>query len=283
VSHSDGRLAEAPIALCEVQAYVYGARRSAARLAVALGLPGRAAQLELAAGDLRDRFEQAFWDDELGMYVLALDGDKRPCRVRSSNAGQVLFTGIAGADRARATAQALLGPEMFSGWGIRTLGTVESRYNPMSYHNGSVWPHDNALVAAGFSRYGRQEDAARVMTGLFDAALFLDQQRLPELFCGFARRAGQGPTQYPVACSPQAWASASAFLLLQACLGLSVDALERKVVLRYPYLPEFLPELEIRNLRVGDASVDLRLDRHPFSVGVNVMRREGQVEIVAIK
>jgi glycogen debranching enzyme len=170
-----------------------------------------------------------------------------------------------------------------SGFGLRTLGHDQPNFNPMSYHNGSVWPHDNALVAAGFSRYGRQEDAARVMTGLFDAALFLDQQRLPELFCGFARRAGQGPTQYPVACSPQAWASASAFLLLQACLGLSVDALERKVVLRYPYLPEFLPELEIRNLRVGDASVDLRLDRHPFSVGVNVMRREGQVEIVAIK
>src|SRR5262249_18706907 len=160
-------------------------REGAARLADALGKHARARDLRARALELRGRFDAAFWCDDLRTYALALDGNKRPCRVRTSNAGHCLFSGIALPERARQLADQLLSPEMCSGWGVRTLATTERRYNPMSYHNGSVWPHDNALIAAGFARYDLKEHAMRVMTGLFDASLFLDLNRLPELFCGF--------------------------------------------------------------------------------------------------
>lgn len=283
VFYADGRLAEPPIALCEVQAYVYAAKQKAAELAAMLGRSERAEQLQREARELQERFERAFWCEELATYVLALDGHKRPCRVRTSNAGQCLFTGIASHEHALRTAETLLAADSFSGWGIRTVSALEARYNPMSYHNGSVWPHDNALIALGLSRYGRKDLVVRVLTGLFDAALFLDQHRLPELFCGFGRRQGEGPTQYPVACSPQAWASASVFLLLQACLGLSIDALEKNICFTHAFLPEFLPEIRIKNLRVANASVDLLLERHPYDVGITVLRRDGEVDIVSLK
>src|SRR5262249_31125702 len=155
------------------------------------------------------RFEKTFWCEDLGTYALALDGAKQLCRVRTSNAGHCLFTGIAAPERAVRVARTLLGPESFSGWGVRTLATTEARYNPMSYHNGSIWPHDNALIALGLSRYGLEEEVLQIMNGLFDASLFLDLHRLPELFCGFVRRPGEGPTLYPVACAPQSWAAAA--------------------------------------------------------------------------
>src|SRR3984885_5287574 len=220
IFHRDGRMAQGPIALCEVQAYVYGAKRHASVLAAALGHRKQAERLQAQADALRENFEAKFWCEELSVYALALDGAKQPCRVVSSNSGQVLLTGIAGEERAQRVAQTLLGPACFSGWGIRTLGLSEPHYNPMSYHNGSVWPHDNGLIALGLAHYGHARAAAQIFNGMFDAASYMDLRRLPELFCGFLRRQSHAPTQYPVACSPQAWASATVFALLQAALGL---------------------------------------------------------------
>jgi glycogen debranching enzyme len=283
VFHEDGALAEGPIALCEVQGYVYAAKRSAAALARVRRMPDVARRLAGEAQILKQRFEQRFWCEPLGTYALALDGAKRQCRVRTSNAGHCLFTGIADAERAARLARQLFTAELFSGWGIRTVAATEARYNPMAYHNGSVWPHDNALIGWGLARYGLNELALRVLTGLFDASIFVDLQRLPELFCGFPRRPGEGPTRYPVACAPQSWAAASVFLLLQACLGLSIDAAKAQVRFERPVLPPFLETVEITGLRVGAHAVDLVLRRHPADVGIQVVRREGPVEIVTVK
>jgi glycogen debranching enzyme len=283
VFHEDGSPARGPIALCEVQGYVYAARRAASELAAALGLPGRAAGLGRQAEALRQRFEQAFWCEELSTYALALDGDKRPCRVRTSNAGQCLFTGIARPDRARRVAQTLLGPESFSGWGLRTVASGEARYNPMGYHTGCVWPHDNALIAQGLARYGLGHKAVRLLNGLFGASLYFDLHRMPELFCGFAPQPGEGPVPYPVACAPQAWSAASVFLLLQACLGLAVNGREPQVCFTGPCLPASFGELRIHNLQVAGAVVDLQLVRHEHDVGVNVLRREGDVRVTVVK
>jgi len=283
ISHEDGSLAEGPIALCEVQGYVYDAKLQASKLAEALGYKDRSSQLRRQARSLRERFEEAFWCEDLSTYALALDGRKRPCRVRASNAGHCLYTGIASEERARRLADTLMSPEVFSGWGVRTLADSERRYNPMSYHNGSVWPHDNAMIAAGLSRYGLKAGVEKVMTGLFEASLVVDFHRLPELFCGFVRRPGQGLTRYPVACNPQAWAAGSAFMALQACLGLTILAAERKVIFSHSILPEFIDEMQIKNLRVGRASLDLLLRRHDLDVGITVIRREGHVEVVSVK
>ena len=187
IFHQDGRLAEGPIALCEVQAYVYGAKRHAATLAEALGYPERAATLASQAEKLRQDFESRFWCDELSVYALALDGAKEPCRVISSNTGQVLLTGIASAERAQRVASTLLSASMFGGWGIRTVASSAARYNPMSYHNGSVWPHDNGLIAMGLARYGQKHAASQIFCALFDAGTYMDLRRLPELYCGFVR------------------------------------------------------------------------------------------------
>ena len=283
VFHADGEFADGPIALCEVQGYVYAAKRGAAEMAAALGLDDRAQDLRQQAERLRQQFEKAFWSEDLSTYALALDGDKRPCRVRSSNAGHCLFSGIADLERARRTALTLLSPESFSGWGIRTLAASERRYNPMSYHNGSVWPHDNALIAAGFSRYGLGEMAVRTMTGLFDASLFVEMHRLPELFCGFKRRPGEGPTLYPVACAPQSWAAAAVFMLIQSALGLHIDAPRRRVVFTRPLLPAYLERVSLSNVGVGQGSVDLVLERHGDDVTVGVARRQGHIEILTLK
>jgi glycogen debranching enzyme len=280
VFHADGSLAQGSIALCEVQGYVYAARRRAAELASMLGHTDRAHELLQQAETLKDRFERAFWCEELSTYALALDGDKRPCRVRTSNAGHCLFTGIASPERAHSAAQVLLREDSFSGWGIRTLAASEVRYNPMSYHNGSVWPHDNALIAAGLARYGLKTAVLQVLTGLYEASRFVDLHRLPELFCGFVLRPGEGPTLYPVACSPQSWSAATVFLLLQASLGLQVKGPEAKICFSQPLLPEFLREVRICNLKVGGATVDLLLQRHAQHVGLNVLRQEGNAEIV---
>jgi glycogen debranching enzyme len=280
IFHQDGRLAEGPIALCEVQGYVYGAKRHAAVLAEALGHPQRAATLAAQAEALRQQFETQFWCEELSTYALALDGAKRPCRVISSNAGQVLFTGITSAERAQRVAATLMSPAVFGGWGIRTIGASESRYNPMSYHNGSIWPHDNGLIALGFARYGLQKSAARVFGGLFDAAAYMELRRLPELFCGFPRRERNAPTQYPVACSPQAWASATSLCLLQASLGLELLDKTGEVKFYRPMLPDFLDHVRLRNLRLRTGSVDVLLHRQDNNIGVTVTRRDGDVVVV---
>ncbi len=283
VFHADGSLAGGPIALCEVQGYVYAAKHGAAALAQALERTERADELFRQAATLRERFDEAFWCEEIATYALALDGDKRACKVRTSNAGHCLWTGIAAPERARRVAETLLGRDFFSGWGVRTVGAGEARYNPMSYHNGSVWPHDNAVLAMGLARYGLKSEALRILAGLFDATLFLDLHRLPELFCGFTRRPGEGPGLYPVACAPQAWSVASVFLLLQACLGIRISGREGRVTFSTPSLPEFLREVRIRNLRVGDGIVDLLLQRHPQDVSISLLRKEGRVALVVRK
>jgi glycogen debranching enzyme len=282
VFHADGSLAQGPIALCEVQAYVYAARLAAARLARARDDDARAEELLRQARDLRERFNEAFWCEELGTYALALDGNKEQCRVRASNAGHCLYAGIAGRKRANQVVRTLSTGPAFSGWGVRTVATSEALYNPMSYHNGSVWPHDNAIIGAGFARYGCRRGVFRILTGLFEASQQLSLHRLPELFCGFERRSGEGPTLYPVACSPQAWAAAAPFLLLQSCLGMSVSALTGRVLFKHPRLPSYLDRVTIRDLRVGEHRLDLVLERHPQDVGVHVKRRTGPVEVLVV-
>lgn len=283
VFYSDGRLAVGPIALCEVQSYVYAARRGIAVVAKDLSLDDLAKQLETRADKLKENFTRMFWSDEISMFALALDGDKRQCRVRSSNAGHCLFSGIASQAQSHLIDEALLSPPFFSGWGIRTLVTSEKRYNPMSYHNGSVWPHDNALIAFGSTRRQEKDVALRVLSALLDLSTEVQQRRLPELICGFSRRPGKGPTLYPVACSPQAWAAGAVFLVLQACLGLEVCARDKRIFLHHSALPEQLKQVHIRNLRVGDASIDLAFERYSETVGVNILRRTGKIEIVALR
>jgi len=280
VFHSDGTLAEAPIALCEVQGYVYAAKMAAARLSSILGHSEQSSVLEAEAERLRVRFEDEFWCHDLSTYALALDGEKRPCRVRASNPGHCLFTQIASPERARLVAQTLLGEDFFTGWGVRTLGSSEIRYNPISYHNGSVWPHDNALIAKGLANYGFKELAGHILLGLLDVSGAVDLRRLPELFCGLDRRAGEGPTLYPVACSPQSWAAASVFLIVQACLGISVEAANKRVLFDEPYLPPGIPQLSIKKLQVGTGSVDLFLERQPHKVNVEVRDQHGDIQVV---
>jgi glycogen debranching enzyme len=280
IFHHDGRTAEGPIALCEVQAYVYGAKRHAAALAQALGHADRAKVLAAQAEALRQRFESEFWCEELSAYALALDGAKQPCRVIASNAGQVLFTGIASAERAQRVARTLLSPAVFSGWGIRTIASSEARYNPMSYHNGSVWPHDNGLIAMGFARYGLKQAVAQVFGALFHAASYMDLRRLPELYCGFARLERSAPTQYPVACSPQAWASATPLCLLQAALGLELLDRTGEIKFYRPQLPDFLDRVHLRNLRLSSGCADVLLQRYGEHIAATVTRREGDVVVV---
>jgi glycogen debranching enzyme len=280
VFHANGRLAEGPIALAEVQGYVYAAKHLAAECARRLGNLDQAAGLEAQAMRLQEQFEAAFWIPDLETYALALDGAKRPCEVRTSNAGQLLFTGIARPERALKVAEGLLRPQFFSGWGIRTVSSRERRYNPMSYHNGSVWPHDNALIGLGLAHYEHKSAVAQVFTAMFEAAAYMDLRRLPELFCGFQRRRGRGPTLYPVACSPQAWAGGAPFLMLQASLGLEFDVARNEIRLRNPRLPSFLQEVAVSNLRLGDSSVDLAVHREPDGkVSLRVGRRSGNVQI----
>ncbi|MBX9846251.1 MAG: amylo-alpha-1,6-glucosidase [Xanthobacteraceae bacterium] len=282
IFHADGGAAEGAIALAEVQGYVFAARRAAALCARALQRPERAQELEEQANRLAERFEAAFWCPEIGMYALALDGEKKACRVRTSNAGQVLFSGIACPDRAAAVGKGLLEPRFFSGWGIRTVAKGEARYNPMSYHNGSVWPHDNSLIALGFARYGLKPAVAHLFKGLFDAANYMDLHRLPELFCGFQRQRRSGPTLYPVACSPQAWASASLFAFVEASLGLEFDPKKGEIRLRNPHLPAFLSELRLRNLQLGSSSVDLVIHSHADGVSLEVPRTEGGIQVSVV-
>ena len=281
IFHADGALAEGPITLCEVQGYVYAAKHHAAQLARALGDEPMAAQLDSAAERLRQDFEAAFWCEELSTYAIALDGGKRPCRVITSNPGHGLLTGIAAPERAARVADTLMRVGSFSGWGIRTVAMSATRYNPISYHNGSVWPHDNAMIALGLARYGFKEPVQRIFTGLFDAASYWEPRRLPELFCGFARR-HTAPTTYPVACAPQAWASAAVFALMQASLGLQFDPDGLEIRFQRPILPKFLDHLHVRGLRVGDAEADVLLHRSGDEVAATVTRRHGGVRIVIV-
>jgi len=282
IFHADGTLARGPIALCEVQAYVFAAKRAAAKMSRALGDAIGAAKLEQEAENLQARFEKAFWCEDIGTYALALDGDKKPCAVRASNAGHALFGGIASNERARQAAGILMRRDSFSGWGIRTLATSEKRFNPISYHNGSVWPHDNSMIALGFAQYGLKPETLKIFSGLFSAVQYMEIARLPELFCGFAQRSGSGPTLYPVACAPQAWAAATPMALLQACLGMTLDCANNEIRFERPLLPSFINSTDIRNLQLGNGRIDLGLQRHGQDVVVDVLFRTGDIRVVTI-
>jgi len=283
IFHENGVLADPPIALSEIQGYAYAAWSGAARLALERGDHANAERWTSRAETLREQFEAAFWCQDLGTYALALDARKRPCRVRTSNAGHCLFSGIADPHRARIVAETLLSDGSFSGWGVRTVSADAVRYNPMSYHNGSVWPHDNAIIAAGFSRYGLTHHARRILVAALDLSQMVDLHRLPELICGFHRRPDTFPTLYPVACAPQAWAAGAAFLLLQSCLGLRIDAAAKRVSFLRPVLPDGIDSLQIADLRVAGGRVDLLLTRHAHDVGLTVLNRDGDIELVVVK
>ena len=268
------------IALCEVQGYVYRARLLAAQMAQDLGGTRLSVRLRRAGDPLQEQFEESFWEEELGNYVLALDGDKRPCRVRSSNAGQ-LFFGVLPRRRAVRMAQRLLLTRscLPAGEFARQLARV--RYNPASYHNGSVWPHDNALIALGLARYGRATKCRRSrrassMRPPYGHAAFAG------IVLRLARRQERGPTLYPIACSPQAWAAAAPMALLQACLGMEIDGATRCVLLKHPRMPSPLEWVRVRHLAVGDSRVDLLFRRHGDDVAVNILERVGKVDVQVV-
>ncbi len=287
IHHADGRLAEGSIALCEVQAYAYGARRAMAGIERRFDRSHEAERLLAEARELRRRFHDAYWTESIASYALALDGEGRPCAVRASNAGHCLWTGIASRDAAAAIARQLLAPSSFNGWGVRTLDEREARYNPMSYHNGSVWPHDNALIGLGLARYGHMNEAMQILMGLFDTARSMPMHRLPELFCGFPRRDDEEPTHYPVACSPQAWASGTVFGLLEAITGMGIgrdpETGRVQVLFRKPVLPRGINLLEIGALRLGEEEIDLQLHRSEHDTGVLVRRRTPGVDVMISK
>ncbi len=280
IRHADGRPAEGPIALVEVQGYVYAARRAMARLARHRGETELAIRLDSAADDLQARFDAAFWLPEAGFYAMALDGRKRPVASLGSNVGQALWTGIVPATRAGRVAERLLEADLFSGWGVRTYAAGQPGYNPVGYHTGSIWPHDNALIAAGLKAAGAV-DAANVLAGrLVEAAQWFPDLRLPELFCGFARDEVGAPVAYPVACSPQAWAAATPFFLLQTMLGLRADATAHRLELVHPTLPDWLTRLTITGLPVGDDSVDLLVHRWRGRTSAELLGRRGSIDVV---
>lgn len=260
VFHEDGSSPVGPIALVEVQGYTYAALRGMASLATGRGDDLASARWSESASSLAARVEQAFWQDDLQFYAIALDGKGSPCRVRASNAGHLLFSGLPSPERGRIVARHLLSGAFDSGWGVRTLPSNMARFNPMSYHNGSVWPHDVALCAAGVARYGDRDGAVHLLNNLFEAAAFFGL-RLPELFCGFKRSPGESPTAYPVACLPQAWAAGSVFMLLQACLGVEIDAQADDMLINRPRLPVGIDSLNIGNVSVGASRFDLAFRR----------------------
>lgn len=281
IMHENNQLAEPPIALCEVQSYVYGAKVHAGKLASQLDNQNLSLKLFNEAAVLKKNFNENFWDEELSTFVLALDGDKKPCRVRSSNAGHCLFTGIADNDKAAILADTLLNSDMFSGWGVRTLSSLSGRYNPMSYHNGSIWPHDNALIAYGLSKYGLQKHVLKIMESIFDASLFIELQRIPELYCGFDKRQSIGPTAYPVACSPQAWAVGTVFMLLQSCLRIDISAINKTITFDRITLPDYLNEIHLTDLKLGDKKCSLTINRSQFGdVGFNIIHKPDDWEII---
>ena len=279
--HADGRFPRGPLAVVEVQGYAYAAFMAMAELAAARGEQGRSAAWRARAGKLRSAIEQRFWVPEMNFYAIAIDGDSQPCSVPASNAGHLLFCGVPNEEHAAIVTTQLLSSRFSSGWGIRTLADGEARYNPMSYHNGSVWPHDASLCAAGISRYGGRPQVVQIMNEIFEAANHFGM-RLPELYCGFPRIIGQGPVPYPVACLPQAWSSGCVFMLLQASLGVRIEGLSKEVHIERPLLPIGVESLSIRDLPVGDVRIDLEFHRIGDEVVVMPARHaDGGVRVLA--
>ena len=277
---AEGRLADPPIALIEVQAYAYMARVCIADVYHRAGDVERAERLRKEAEELRRRVDRDFWMDGNGIYEMALQAGNRGTAVVASNAGHALWAGIAVPEKARRTMERLMAKDMFSGWGIRTLSENERRYNPIGYHLGTVWPHENAMIAAGFRRYGFDEAAGTIFTGLVEAATTFEHYRLPELLSGFPREEYGVPVRYPVACHPQAWAAGAIPHLLTGLLGLAPEAFERRLRVVRPVMPSFADFVELSGLRVGEGRVDLRFERTDDAVSVEVLHVEGDVEVV---
>jgi glycogen debranching enzyme len=280
IVHADGSLAHGPIALVEVQGYVYEAKLRIADVYEALGDTARAARLRTEAAALRAAFNEAFWNADDGFFALALDGKKAQVRSVTSNPAHCLYCGIVDDDKAALVAERLMAPDMFSGWGIRTLSSSSPAYNPMSYHNGSVWPHDNAIAAAGLKRYGFDAATDRIATALFDVAAGARDFRLPELFCGFQRDGSRAIVAYPVACIPQAWAAAAPFMLLQAMLGISAQAPDNRMTVDRPRLPDWLESVEIRDVRVGRSKISLAFRESGHgNTGFFLLEQQGDVHV----
>jgi glycogen debranching enzyme len=280
VVHVDGKLAEGPIALAEVQAYVYLAKLRLAEVFEALGNASRAETLRQEAAELHTAFNERFWVEADQFYAMALDGEKRQVASISSNPAHGLYCGIIDRDKAGPMARRLLAPDMFSGWGVRTLSKSAAAYNPMSYHNGSIWPHDNAIIGAGLKRYGFAKATNRLATAMFEMAVTVDDMRLPELFCGFTRRSPNRPVAYPVACFPQAWAAGAPFLLLQAMLGISADAAANTINVNKPHLPGWLNTVELHDLRIGDSRISIVFQRQGEMTGFSLLDKEGDVRVL---
>lgn len=280
IADTNGKLAKAPIALVEVQSYVYYAKKRMAQVFRDLGDEKLSSKLAQEASTLKDLFNAKFWVPEQAFYALALDGKKQQVKTITSNAGQCLWTGIADDDKAAAVARKLLDPAMFSGWGIRTASKESSIYNPMSYHNGSIWPHDNAIIVRGLKRYGWIKEAEHIAGGIFDAAIFHPYFRLPELFCGFTRRGSSSPVEYPVACSPQAWAAGAIFMILQSILGLTPNASKNLLYINNPTLPTWLNQVSLSNLRIGGSRITITFSRHEGVTSFTVPKKEGKMRIM---
>jgi glycogen debranching enzyme len=274
-----GREAVPPIALAEVQGYVYDAKRRMARLAAIRGDVEHAARLDNEADQLATRFEGAFWMEDRRYYAMALDRDKRHADAIASNAGHCLWSGIVSPDRARDVVDQILRPSMFSGWGVRTFAADQPGYNPIGYHTGTVWPHDTSLIAAGFKRYGFDDASNRLVGQMMEAAQGFQDYRLPELFCGFDRTDAHTPVPYPVACSPQAWAAGSSFLFLETMVGLRAHADRHELELLHPHLPDWLGKVTLTDLRIGEASVDLLFHRWRGTTSAEVLRKVGDVAV----
>jgi glycogen debranching enzyme len=280
VVYPDGTLVKGPKALCELQGYTFDAWMRSAELFDALGEPEQAAALRAKAARLQTRFEDRFWSEDIGSYVFALDGDKQAVTTIASNAGHCLWSGIVRSDRARRVVQRLMQPDMWSGWGIRTLSALNPAYNPFAYQCGSVWPHDNGLIALGFKRYGFAAEAARIARDISEAASYFASYRLPELYAGVQRQPGTFPVQYPGANVPQAWASGANFHLLQAILGLRADAPSNRLYVD-PELPLWLPDVTLHGLRVGDAKLDLTFFREADRTRWDAKILTGRIDVQA--
>ena len=274
-----GKQAVAPIALAEVQGYVYDAKRRMAKLARVRGDDAMAARLDDEAAELQRRFEAAFWVEDQRYYAMALDREKRQADAIASNAGQCLWSGIVSADRARDVIDHLLRPAMFSGWGIRTYAADQPGYNPIGYHTGTVWPHDTSLIASGLKRYGFDDASNRLVGHVLEAAQHFPESRLPELFCGFDRVEVRSPVPYPVACSPQAWAAGASFLFLETMLGLRAHADRNELELWHPHLPDWLTKVTLNDLRIGEGSVDLLFHRWRGTTSAEVLRKVGDIAV----
>lgn len=279
IVRANGELATPPIALVEVQGYVFAAKRAIARIFERAGEPERAVSLRNEADALKTRFNRDFWCEDQGTFALALEAHGRQAAVVTSNPGQALWTGIIDEDKTHRSVARLMKEDMFSGWGVRTLSAAERRYNPVGYHLGTVWPHDNALLAAGFRRYGEDEAAMQIFTGIMEAAMHYRHHRLPEAMAGFPREDFQVPVRYPVACHPQAWAAGAAPFLVSTCLGLEPDGFAERLRIERPTLPDFVDRITFSGLRVGRGTTDLEFRRTNEGIDVRVLAASGGLKV----